>query len=120
MIRRPPRSTLFPYTTLFRSRGYVGDDARLEVPPVVDIHEVKTFLVGACDEVGRVGNRVVHDDEGTLYPERRAVAWHGSCGLDLLFMGGPQRFGLDSVRQLGLVDLHITPHHCQHEPLLFL
>src|SRR5256885_6604320 len=27
MIRRPPRSTLFPYTTLFRSRkalGYVG------------------------------------------------------------------------------------------------
>src|SRR5688572_32516314 len=23
MIRRPPRSTLFPYTTLFRSRQYV-------------------------------------------------------------------------------------------------
>src|SRR5256885_7180563 len=27
MIRRPPRSTLFPYTTLFRSPGFaVGDD----------------------------------------------------------------------------------------------
>src|SRR2546427_7594722 len=25
MIRRPPRSTLFPYTTLFRSRLQVGD-----------------------------------------------------------------------------------------------
>src|SRR2546427_11916434 len=25
MIRRPPRSTLFPYTTLFRSRGGVPD-----------------------------------------------------------------------------------------------
>src|SRR3712207_7375767 len=24
MIRRPPRSTLFPYTTLFRSLGYAG------------------------------------------------------------------------------------------------
>src|SRR2546422_8009538 len=24
MIRRPPRSTLFPYTTLFRSMGNVG------------------------------------------------------------------------------------------------
>src|SRR2546430_10460598 len=24
MIRRPPRSTLFPYTTLFRSRARVG------------------------------------------------------------------------------------------------
>src|SRR2546430_4520197 len=25
MIRRPPRSTLFPYTTLFRSRVALGD-----------------------------------------------------------------------------------------------
>src|SRR3712207_8487843 len=32
MIRRPPRSTLFPYTTLFRSRPLVnaGDDWGLE------------------------------------------------------------------------------------------
>src|SRR2546421_4122087 len=27
MIRRPPRSTLFPYTTLFRSRGLLGEEA---------------------------------------------------------------------------------------------
>src|SRR2546430_12618635 len=26
MIRRPPRSTLFPYTTLFRSHGDAGAD----------------------------------------------------------------------------------------------
>src|SRR3712207_7093388 len=26
MIRRPPRSTLFPYTTLFRSSGFVLDE----------------------------------------------------------------------------------------------
>src|SRR2546422_11377644 len=36
MIRRPPRSTLFPYTTLFRSRGAVGKvrrrDARQGTP----------------------------------------------------------------------------------------
>src|SRR3712207_8770406 len=31
MIRRPPRSTLFPYTTLFRSRGR-GPVGREEVP----------------------------------------------------------------------------------------
>ena len=30
MIRRPPRSTLFPYTTLFRSIG--ESDARAERP----------------------------------------------------------------------------------------
>src|SRR2546426_10490091 len=36
MIRRPPRSTLFPYTTLFRSRG-VGEIpvAVAELPEVV-------------------------------------------------------------------------------------
>src|SRR2546426_12529487 len=28
MIRRPPRSTLFPYTTLFRSRRHVPDVSR--------------------------------------------------------------------------------------------
>src|SRR5690348_18212362 len=27
MIRRPPRSTLFPYTTLFRSHGHDAADA---------------------------------------------------------------------------------------------
>src|SRR5258708_26921155 len=29
MIRRPPRSTLFPYTTLFRSAGFAPDG----IPP---------------------------------------------------------------------------------------
>src|SRR5258708_13395050 len=32
MIRRPPRSTLFPYTTLFRSRG---DDHDLPAEPLL-------------------------------------------------------------------------------------
>src|SRR5258707_8268316 len=30
MIRRPPRSTLFPYTTLFRSGQHVRGDLELE------------------------------------------------------------------------------------------
>src|SRR3712207_7826223 len=41
MIRRPPRSTLFPYTTLFRS-------LRLSIPGVVDEdvqHPVKPLLI---------------------------------------------------------------------------
>src|SRR5256885_3699931 len=31
MIRRPPRSTLFPYTTLFRSMEFVSERLRGEV-----------------------------------------------------------------------------------------
>src|SRR2546426_4131460 len=41
MIRRPPRSTLFPYTTLFRSRSEAGHrDAAptLPVPPEGRLH----------------------------------------------------------------------------------
>src|SRR3712207_7285670 len=34
MIRRPPRSTLFPYTTLFRSDDYLPLDALQDVPGV--------------------------------------------------------------------------------------
>src|SRR3712207_8259250 len=35
MIRRPPRSTLFPYTTLFRSREYLeGHEREREAPQV--------------------------------------------------------------------------------------
>src|SRR3712207_8064104 len=33
MIRRPPRSTLFPYTTLFRSAGHLG-----QLPRVLALH----------------------------------------------------------------------------------
>src|SRR3989441_3533535 len=35
MIRRPPRSTLFPYTTLFRSRGQLPLRKRLTTIPEV-------------------------------------------------------------------------------------
>src|SRR3989441_11819802 len=31
MIRRPPRSTLFPYTTLFRSPGWKADRGRIYI-----------------------------------------------------------------------------------------
>src|SRR5258708_23952978 len=35
MIRRPPRSTLFPYTTLFRS--YPTDEQSQTTPPIPDL-----------------------------------------------------------------------------------
>src|SRR5260221_5950722 len=50
MIRRPPRSTLFPYTTLFRSSGRVRREQRL-VRKNVDA--ARETLRGACDELDR-------------------------------------------------------------------
>src|SRR5688572_30916140 len=62
MIRRPPRSTLFPYTTLFRSGDRVDEVlalggqervARLEIVELVDrhhVHRAHLFDLGA--EVG--------------------------------------------------------------------
>src|SRR3712207_9297339 len=37
MIRRPPRSTLFPYTTLFRSTGQRRRAIRTKVPQILDL-----------------------------------------------------------------------------------
>src|SRR2546430_9635555 len=42
MIRRPPRSTLFPYTTLFRSEWMVGGAGHVDNPPVGDRHHEAT------------------------------------------------------------------------------
>src|SRR3712207_1863852 len=41
MIRRPPRSTLFPYTTLFRSRG---DELRVPVVGVLQAEQAVRAL----------------------------------------------------------------------------
>src|SRR3712207_8209397 len=61
MIRRPPRSTLFPYTTLFRSGAWAespGDasHARGDVLPVhevvEEVRQVGRTLVAEIDVVG--------------------------------------------------------------------
>src|SRR3712207_6908072 len=50
MIRRPPRSTLFPYTTLFRS-GPCGLPA---VPGAVDVHGAALRALDVQRDVGGV------------------------------------------------------------------
>src|SRR5687768_17752529 len=48
MIRRPPRSTLFPYTTLFRSESEF-------VPIVAEHHRAGTFPVTLIPRLGELG-----------------------------------------------------------------
>src|SRR3712207_8034393 len=69
MIRRPPRSTLFPYTTLFRS---ADDDG----PRIVVLHALGERGDPVREQVGLLGQR---DDRGMggedpLEPVRAAAA----------------------------------------------
>src|SRR5687767_15930361 len=57
MFRRPPRSTLFPYTTLFRSRDPQGlgrDPARRRHPAAADL-QVHPHLGDAGPDAGDPG-----------------------------------------------------------------
>src|SRR2546428_10074987 len=96
MIRRPPRSTLFPYTTLFRSTGRVMvrpvdheslvivlscggsplDAAALDALAVTAVRWVRVEREGdaAC-----LAGRVCHDDPPDRFRER-VRAWAAARG----------------------------------------
>src|SRR5438105_9838630 len=50
MIRRPPRSTLFPYTTLFRSDDVLHDDAARQLDPGAAVHQLAAELLERSEE----------------------------------------------------------------------
>src|SRR2546426_8674150 len=60
MIRRPPRSTLFPYTTLFRSRKSVSESGMipcqdmLSTKPILRSEEHTSELQSPCNLVCRL------------------------------------------------------------------
>src|SRR3989475_4828984 len=56
MIRRPPRSTLFPYTTLFRSCIGVGNGDELCAPAARLLPEVAVQAVGLLRRPGPARN----------------------------------------------------------------
>src|SRR5256885_8581623 len=82
MIRRPPRSTLFPYTTLFRSllellRDRVGDQLRVDLglADLLDVHmhlrseEHTSELQSPCNLVCRLlleKKKDIHNPVGTF------------------------------------------------------
>src|SRR2546422_10512495 len=78
MIRRPPRSTLFPYTTLFRSCD-AAETARIvegEHAPVVEAdHDVIVSLVRAPRRGQReaAGHAEVHEPEAAVVQRGEGV-----------------------------------------------
>src|SRR3712207_7752996 len=51
MIRRPPRSTLFPYTTLFRSSGHRVDDSPIVGGRIGEHYQVGRLVGGKAPAV---------------------------------------------------------------------
>src|SRR2546427_11656418 len=68
MIRRPPRSTLFPYTTLFRSHRCLGDADRrvleqgLDDQREAELRRPQRLLAGVELGEGRDTDAVVRED----------------------------------------------------------
>src|SRR5205809_1937530 len=50
MFRRPPRSTLFPYTTLFRSPGRFADLIAVDGDPLQDITVLENVKLVRSEE----------------------------------------------------------------------
>src|SRR2546430_5856717 len=77
MIRRPPRSTLFPYTTLFRSPGMIGEPDRATVTVPQGPDEVESNLLGRA----RIGRSALQHGEGQLVrpdPDRKSTRLNSS------------------------------------------
>src|SRR5438105_12824979 len=50
MIRRPPRSTLFPYTTLFRSCSHSARSTRLPISPETSFYKIRSPAPAALSD----------------------------------------------------------------------
>src|SRR3712207_8500595 len=80
MIRRPPRSTLFPYTTLFRSLSAASFFAVLVHVPVIG-NTVRTIFGKTPDDVAGVESvlrELAQRDATRLGPDRKSTRLNSS------------------------------------------
>src|SRR5574340_229144 len=124
MIRRPPRSTLFPYTTLFRSGGKC---------PVVDMKTSKKIQNAVLDAIQSGGVKVAHDcSKGGLGIAVSKLCITNDIGCivsldkipseklhhdELLFSESHSRFLLvikpeDEKKTMALLEKQAIPHAC--------
>src|SRR3712207_6971569 len=77
MIRRPPRSTLFPYTTLFRSTEYVAETAIRGGSARACGEDPRAGSTGRCVAV-RTGQRRGHHPQAVQVVDRKSTRLNSS------------------------------------------
>src|SRR5256885_14724661 len=102
MIRRPPRSTLFPYTTLFRSSAIAGGDYRSHHP------------MPARDIVGFQGSLVTFFGKDAVV-SKDAIGWH--CQIGMGVESGVEKSDRHSAAGESFVRVH-TQRRWQNEIIL--
>src|SRR2546429_9564192 len=120
MIRRPPRSTLFPYTTLFRSLDHVsfavkrGETCvimgRSGVGKSVSLKHIMGFLKADAGQIFIDGEDVTEFKEADFAEVRRKVTMVFQSGalFDSLTVGDNMAFPLEG--QPGMTDEYVEEY----------
>src|SRR3712207_9219948 len=86
MIRRPPRSTLFPYTTLFRSYRLKANIIEEKLSDYYGFHDLYYRIIGEVELEGK-GRELIAEAKSTIdkiyYRGQKLpnIAWEGSYTL---------------------------------------
>src|SRR5258707_7417434 len=99
MIRRPPRSTLFPYTTLFRSAHGGAGVGRSVLDGVV--HGARVFATASGDK----RDAVTGDRKST-----RLNSSHANISYAVFCLKNKSSAASESARARGLICDRQTPH----------
>src|SRR5882762_2222379 len=119
MLRHPPRSTLFPYTTLFRSRWqqevFLGRQARIDAALLRAVRDPEM-----CNLVRRQRDRLATVDHYRTGPagdeaEQRLESCGppGSIAAEQRHDLAAVDVALDAVQHVGLAVVGVQPGHAQ-------
>src|SRR3712207_7423538 len=97
MSRRPPRSTLFPYTALFRSHGAGGVDLAVEEEGV---QARRGTAAGEAPDLGRAREGVVEAGEQRDRKSTRLNSSHANISYSVFCLKKKSALTLSSVSDL--------------------
>src|SRR3712207_2071513 len=118
MIRRPPRSTLFPYTTLFRSAAQEGEGARVQAGAAGAAERVVEAGLGEIVEpAGQVDRvRAAEGELGRRGAQRVGGGGEGALALLAVALHGADRDVAQRDGAVGRLDQVVAAAGAAHEP----